>query len=225
MTAPTYPRIAHLVAGRGSRDDLTLDSSQIEDLLSSEVVVEEKIDGANVTISAGTNGYPRAGLRSGDDSLDRGRQLGPLRAWLSEHESPLRDVLEDWAAIYGEWMLVTHTVNYDRLPSYLVVLDLWKEDAGFATVDERDDACRRAGLYVPPRLWRGSPGNLARVEGLLGESCWGPGLAEGLVVRRVGRGEPRLAKLVRPGFDRVDDADWRAGRPRNRLAEGQVSWR
>jgi hypothetical protein len=222
---PPYPRVAHLVGGRGSRDDLILDAASVSDLLGSDVVVEEKIDGANVAIWAAREGQPEVGLRGGSDAMDRAGQRGPLKAWVAQHEQAVRAILDRGWAVYAEWLLLTHTVAYDRLPSYLVVLDLWREGEGFASVEERDAIAAAAGLCVPPELWRGVPGSLNRIEALLGTSVWGLGRAEGLVVRRAGSGEPRLAKLVRAGFDRIADEAWTGGRPRNRLVEGQVSWR
>lgn len=225
MSAPLpYPRVAHLVPGRGSRDDLVLSDAEVTDLLGGEVVVEEKLDGANVTIWVGKHGRVEGALRGGPDAMDRSGQRGPLRAWVATHEPALRAVLSEWAVLYGEWLLLTHTVAYEGLPSYLAALDLWRE-GGFADVVERDRVAARAGLVVPPEVWRGVPAQVAKVEGLLGNSAWGSSPAEGLVVRRVGVGEPRLAKLVRTGFDHLNDEGWRAGRPRNRLAEGEASWR
>jgi hypothetical protein len=192
-------------------------------MLASEVVVEEKVDGANVTLWL-EGDRVRCALRAGVEAMDRAGQLGPLRAWVAGHDGPLREVLGSVTAMYAEWMLLSHTVVYDRLPSYLVVLDLWRVEDGFVPVDDRDAMCRAPDLVTPPVVWRGTPGTVERVERLFGPSSWSPQPVEGLVLRRLATGEPRLAKLVHAGFDRVDDEAWRRGRPRNRLAE-EASWR
>ncbi len=226
MTAPpAYPRVAHLVPGRGTRDDLVLGPTEVTDFLAQPVVVEEKLDGANVVVWMEADQVTCA-LRSGPGAMDRAGQLGPLRAWLAQHDEPLRSVLAGDAALYGEWLLLTHSVAYDRLPAYLVALDLWRAESCFAGVDERNRALGDAGLAAPPELWRGVPGTAAAVEGLMGPSTWGPQLMEGVVVRTLHGGAPRLAKLIRAGFDRLDDDSWRQGRrPRNRLADQEASWR
>lgn len=224
MTPPPYPRIPHLVSGRGTRDDLVLDASSVRELLSHEAVAEEKLDGANVAVWKGSDGRPTAALRGGPEAPDRTGQRGQLRAWTAAHDLQLDAVLDDWPVLFGEWMLLTHTVAYSHLPSYFVALDLWRDGGGFAEVDARNAICRDAGLNVPPELWRGVPGRIEFLEGLLGCSTWGDERAEGIVVRRVGAGEPRLAKLVRSGFAGIDDHTWRSGRPRNQLEAGQVSW-
>lgn len=225
MNPTPYPRIPHLVEDRGSRDDLVLRPDQVRSLLQREVVVEEKLDGANVVLWL-EDGWVQAATRGGPGASDRAGQLGPLRAWTAQHADALRNVLLQGASVlYGEWLLLSHTVTYDRLPSFLVVLDLLLVDGAFAGVDERDERCGGAGLHTPPLLARGVLGGVAAVEALLGQSAVGSGPAEGLIMRAVDGRPPRLAKLVRPGFDRLGDESWRAGRPRNRLADWEGSWR
>jgi hypothetical protein len=224
MTAPPpYIRVAHLAPGRGSRDDVMLDTNEVDGMLASDVTVEEKLDGANVVVWVGADGRLESELRSGEGSLDRAGQRGPLRAWIAAHEPAIRHALFGWDAMYGEWLLLTHTVSYDRLPAYLVVLDLWTP-TGWAPPGERDRICRSSGLSTPPQVWSGVPGTLAAVEALVDTSAWGDEPMEGLIVRRQSPGEPRLAKLVRAGFDRTGDDEWRAGRPHNRLMAGEASW-
>ncbi len=220
---PPYPRIPHLVGGRGTKDDLVLAPERLASLLGQPVLVEEKIDGANVVLWI-EGGTIEVALRAGPGAMDRAGQLGPLRAWTATSDDMLRQVLVDGAALYAEWLLLTHSSAYDRLPSYIVVLDLWRPESGFLPVGERDSACASAGLITPPPVWTGVPGSIASVEKLLGPSAWGPAVAEGLVIRSLA--DPGLrAKLVPAGFRRLDDDEWRRGRPRNRLVPEGASWR
>jgi hypothetical protein len=218
---PPYPRIPHLVAGRGTADDLVLAAPAVATLLGAPALVEEKVDGANVVLWM-DDGRVESALRSGQGAMDRAGQLGPLRAWAAEHDGALRTVLGEDRALYAEWLLLTHSSAYDRLPAYLVALDLWRPATGFLPVAERDSACAGAGLTTPPHVWTGVAGTVDGVERLLGPAAWGAGPAEGLVVRSLA--DPALrAKMVPVGFRRLNDDEWRSGRPRNRLAEG-VSW-
>jgi hypothetical protein len=205
---PPYPRLAHLVPGRGTRDDLVLGPAEVAALLSAPVAVEEKLDGANVVVWM-DGGRVECALRAGPGAMDRAGQLGPLRAWLAHHDEDVRRLLADGIALYAEWLLLTHTVAYDRLPAYLVALDVWRPESGLLAVDERNSRCAAAGLTTPPELWRGVPGRLEVVERLLGPSGWGPEPMEGLVVRSL-EAPPRMAKVVRP---------------RNRLVDQEASWR
>lgn len=221
---PAYPRIAHLVPGRGSRDDLVMGAGEVADLLGQPVVVEEKIDGANVVVWM-EGGEVSCALRSGPGAMDRAGQLGPLRAWLAQHDDEVRAAVAGGAALYGEWLLLAHTVPYDRLPAYLAALDLWRAESGFAGVDERNRTCRAAGLSTPPELWRGVPGRRQAVEDLMGVSVWGDQPMEGVVIRSL-EDPNRRAKVLRSGFQRLDDEAWKKGRrPRNRLADQEASWR
>jgi ATP-dependent RNA circularization protein (DNA/RNA ligase family) len=214
----------HLVPGRGTRDDLLLLPEQVATLLAREVVVEEKLDGANVVVWCEGHRVECA-LRAGPGAADRAGQLGPLKAWAAERTDILRQLLVRDLALYGEWLYLTHTVAYDQLPSYFVGLDLRRPDGSFLTVDERTAACEAAGVAVPPELWRGTAHDLGGIEGLLGMSRYGSAPGEGIVVRTVDGSEPRAAKLLRPQFTRLPDDAWAAGRPRNRLADGETAWR
>jgi ATP-dependent RNA circularization protein (DNA/RNA ligase family) len=192
--------------------------------LARPVVVEEKLDGANVALWV-ADGRVEYALRSGPGAADRAGQLGPLRAWVGERSDELRLLLEGDLALYADWLYLTHTVAYERLPSYLIALDLRRPDGSFLTVDERTTACAEAQLSVPAELWRGVAGRVETVDRLVGPSRYGDAPAEGVVVRAVDVAEPRLAKLVRSGFDRLSDEVWAGGRPRNRLAGREASWR
>jgi hypothetical protein len=218
-----YPRIAHLIGGRGTKDDRTLETVQLDQLMAKEVVVEEKLDGANVVLWA-TDHRVECALRSGPGGIDRAGQLGPLRAWVAERTGRLRELLADGCVLYAEWLYIVHTVHYVSLPSYLVALDLRLPDCSFLAPDARTEACRAVGLPVPPELWRGVPGRVATLEALLGQSRWGPETAEGIVIRTVDGTEPRIAKLLRSGFNPLKDDDWKRSRPHNTLADREASW-
>lgn len=223
MTPPPYPRIPHVVAGRGTRDDLVLGDADRAALLGRPVVVEEKLDGANVMLWC-QDGWIACAGRSGPDGQDRAGQIGPLRAWAAEHVDQLRPLVEHGAVLYAEWLLLTHSIAYDRLPSYLVGLDLRAPGGVFAPVDERNRRLGDAGIALPPELFRGVPGTVERIEALLSQpSRVGSAPVEGVVIRSLGGREPRLAKLLAPGFAVRSDDQWQRGRPRNQLEE--ASWR
>jgi hypothetical protein len=223
MTPPPYPRIAHLLPGRGTRDDLELSVSERHVFLQRPVVVEEKLDGANVALWW-QDGWIACAGRSGPDGQDRARQLGPLRAWAAEHVDQLRPVLTDDVVLYAEWLLLTHAVAYDRLPSYLVGLDLRLAGGTFATVDERNGRLDAAGVSRPPELFRGVLGSLERLETILtATSRVGSAPIEGVVVRTLDGREPRVAKALARGFAPVSDDEWQGGRPRNRVVAS--TWR
>jgi hypothetical protein len=221
---PPYPRIPHLAPGRGSNDDRVLDPPVARALLVREALVEEKLDGANVMLWV-HDGIVQCSLRSGPDGRDRAGQLGPLRAWIGEHYWELAKLLSEGRVLYAEWLLVRHTVVYDRLPAYLVGLDVLVPEVGFLGVDARDRLIHDAGLTVPPALLRGVPGSLQTLEELMERSSFGEEPMEGVIVRPLDGQPPHAAKLIRAGFEPIADAEWRRGRPRNLLAAREASWR
>jgi RNA ligase len=216
---PPYPRMPYLVGDASADTDQVLPAGSVATFLDEDVVVEEKLDGANVTlwIDDDESTVQVAG-RAGPGAMDRGAQLGPLRAWAAHHADQVRALLDGGWALYAEWLWRTHGVYYDDLPDYLVGIDLWHPDEGFADLGDRDRRLEAAGLARPPALYLGALKSLQALEALLPDpSRWSSRPAEGLVVRRLlPAGEPRLAKYIAPTFSPRSDQAWKRGRTRNR---------
>lgn len=160
---------------------------------------------------------PAGGIARRARRKDRGHQLGPLRARLDRQYEILRPLLDGGLALYAEWLWLSHTIHYDRLPDHLVVLDIRRPDTGFVTLPERDELCRRAGLVGPPRLFSGVLRTAGTLLALIGSSTFGSTPMEGVVLRR---DDGQACKVVRPGFVRAGDD--RIGRHRNALVRGVV---
>ncbi len=208
-----------MVARGDVGDDRAVTPEALARLLTEPVVVEEKLDGANVSIWLDASGWPQVTSRSGKAHGDRGGQLGRVNAWVGERAEALRSLLGDGSEVaYGEWLARTHSVEYDALPDWLVILDIWDPDRGYASTAERDRRAHAAGLATPPVLFRGRLGSLAALTALHDQSCVGSGPAEGLVVRieRNGRLDAR-AKWLSPDFIRKTDAAWKTDTRMNRL--------
>lgn len=215
---PPYPRIPYLWApsADGVGDgDRTVDPADVAHWFVQPLVVEEKVDGANVSVWL-EEGRVRVASRGGLDAMDRGRQLGRLRAWASERDRRLRPLLSQGHILYGEWLWVTHGTEYQSLPDWLVVLDLWTPAAGFLGVGERDHQAAAAGLVVPPLRFHGVLGSERRLRALLGRGLWTTGPAEGLVLRAE---DGQRCKVVNPAYYRLRDVEWNPDR-HNALAAG-----
>ena len=153
--------------------------------------------------------------RGGADAMDRAGQLGRLRAWAAERLPDLTVLLDDGWVLYGEWLWLRHGVAYDAAPDWLVALDLWRPDRGFAALADRDERCAAASLVLPPTLFTGVLGDRRTLEDLIGAFRLAhDAAAEGVVVRRA---DGQRCKVVRSGFVRRDDADWSGAREHNRL--------
>lgn len=206
-----YPRIPYLAnhVDAGANDAI-LDAKGALAALAAAERIEEKLDGANVMIWWDDDG-PRVASRGGAGAMDRAGQLGPLRAWASKHRDAIRALASDGTVIFGEWLWFVHSLSYDALPDFLVVLDLWSPYGGWLAASNRDEACSAWALTVPPVVALGPVTSFAALSALTDRSSWRSGPMEGVVVRA--RHEPRLSKWVRPDFRRF--TDWPVPHTRN----------
>jgi ATP-dependent RNA circularization protein (DNA/RNA ligase family) len=120
---PHTPHIAWL--GQGApRDDKVLSPAEVKALLSDEVVVEEKLDGANLGLSLDEDGNVRAQNRGQYLAEPHAGQFARLPAWLMQHGEALRSVLNRDLIVFGEWCAARHALDYTDLPDWFVVFDV-----------------------------------------------------------------------------------------------------
>ena len=89
-------------------------------VLAGELVVEEKLDGANLGLSLAPDGRLRAQNRGQYLYEPHAGQFARLPAWLAQHESGLRGVLSPELILFGEWCALTHSIAYTALPDWFV---------------------------------------------------------------------------------------------------------
>lgn len=215
---PPYPRIPRLQGP--SEGDLLVPAADRAAWLRDPVVVEEKLDGANVAVWFDDEGRVQVSGRGGLGAMDRAGQLGRLRAWAAERTVRLDELLGSGTALYGEWLWMEHSVPYDLLPDYLMVLDLWSPTAGFHPVDVRNAQAASSGLFTPPVVHAGPAGDLTKLSDLSRRSAFRRGPAEGVVLRRehIDGGFDRC-KWVRDDFARKPDDGWQGRLEHNRLSK------
>lgn len=221
MTRAPYPRVPQLAPGPGvGKDDLVLSDVERLSLLGNPLRVEEKLDGANLSIALSRAGAPVVATRGGEKTSDRGGHLGRARAWAGERADVLRELLGDGRVVYGEWLLTTHGVRYGALPDLFVAFDLLDASAEWVPVRERDEALDASGIARPPVLADLPRAEIEELDALLGPSAYGAERAEGILVRSlVSRADvPRLAKRRAVGVARVRDDGFGPGRRENALA-------
>lgn len=224
---PRTPHLAWLGAG-APRDDKVLSPEDAAELLSHSVVVEEKVDGANLGISLGDHEELRVQNRGSFLSWDSLHpQFKPLPRWLGIHRHVLTDGLRSNLILFGEWCYATHSVHYTRLPDWFLAFDVYDRAAGkFWSVERRNAFAAEMGLATVPLLARGKF-NAANIKQRLGPSRLTDGPAEGIYVRsESGSFLERRAKLVRAEFTQAITEHWSraAIRPNRRsTAEGTVA--
>lgn len=222
---PHTPHLAWLGDGE-PRDDKVMAKADVEAFLATDVVVEEKVDGANLGFSLSPAGELRAQNRGQYLHPPYAGQFARLAAWLSTHAETIRDVLmanpSGGLMLFGEWCTAKHSLVYDRLPDWFLLFDVY-ETAGkmFWSSSRRDSLAQRLGMATVPRLAAGRY-TLSQLKAMLNgqPSRLRSGALEGVVMRRESPTEClQRAKLVRADFAQGIDDHWRS-RPIewNRLA-------
>lgn len=207
---PDYPRTCHLPWNpNATRDDLIASEDECRIIFeSARTQVTEKVDGANVGMAKGPI------IRNRNHILHKGytartaakKQFAPIWNWYYEH-AHLFDELERLApgtSVFGEWMLATHSVEYDVLPSYLLAFDLYDYQAErFVDPFEARGIMVAAGFTVVPELLSGPVADYGQLEALLGQRSpfSSTDLREGAYIKvGDGRWVTHRFKMVRHGF-------------------------
>ena len=83
-----FPQTAHIawLGSQDLRDDKLLTPAEVEELLDGEVLVEEKVDGANIGFSLDPSGELRVQNRGSYLQRPFHGQFSRLGSWLGEHE-------------------------------------------------------------------------------------------------------------------------------------------
>lgn len=208
-----YPRTHHLAGSRLGPGDQDLEQIPLSHLLILDVVVEEKLDGANCALSFDDQGVLQ--LQSRGHFLTGGpreRQFELFKAWAHRHSADFWEVLGTRYVVYGEWTYAKHTVFYDRLPHYFHEFDvLDTERMEFLDTPRRAALLRSLPIVSVPVLylgkgealaspanmvvrsryksedWKGALGRHAETANLNAERVWSEtdssDLAEGLYIK------------------------------------------
>jgi hypothetical protein len=218
-----FPKTSHLLwlSPQAVRDDKVMSHVEAETFLSSgEIVVEEKVDGANLGLSFDEAGRLRAQNRGNHLEGRLTGQWQQLRGWLARHEAAWRQHLPPGAILFGEWCYAQHSMAYTRLPDWFLGFDVLDASNRFWSTRRRDALLSVVGLSSIQCVARGRF-TLRELQAMLSEpSAFGDGPVEGLYLRREDdEWLLKRAKLVRPEFIQAIDAHWSCGLLRaNRLA-------
>lgn len=210
-----FPHTPHLVwLGKDCpRDDKVLSTEEVRALLGSEVVVEEKLDGANLGFSVGADGSIRAQNRGSYLHKPYPAQFARLDDWLARHEDRLFDLLGEHLVAFGEWCAARHTLDYDALPDWWLMFDVYdRRELRFWSTSRRNALATKLGVVRVPRLHHGRTSlDQLRTWIATDHSHFRAGGIEGVVVRRENTDWLLdRAKLVHPGFTQAIGDHWRS---------------
>ena len=223
---PHTPHIAWLAHG-APRDDKVLSPQEATELLRVDVVVEEKLDRANLGFSLSPEGELRAQNRGQYLHAPLAGQFARLPDWRALHADKLRAELaqatQSNLMLFGEWCAARHSLDYDHLPDWFLLFDVYDRTQGrFWSASRRNALAATLGLATVPQLLQGKC-TLQRLKDLLSNqhSQFRQGTLEGVVIRRESADwcEAR-AKLVRPDFTQTITEHW----SRRRMEWNRLGW-
>ena len=170
-----YPRTKHLEGSRLGPGDEDLSQTPFSAIFGKNIIIEEKIDGANAAISFDSEGNLK--LQSRGHFLiggHREKHYNLLKQWANLYQDVFFDTLGTRYIMYGEWMYAKHTVFYDALPSYFMEFDIYdKEERVFLDTDNRRRLTSKMGIISSvPVLDRGRFSRKEPILGLIGHSLY-----------------------------------------------------
>jgi len=167
-----YPRTPHLQGSRLQPGDEDLSQRPFSDIAGRNVVLEEKIDGANSAISFSEDGELR--LQSRGHFLTGGyreRHYDLLKQWAAVQQEKLYKVLGRRYIMYGEWMYAKHSIYYDLLPHYFMEFDVLDRETGmFLDTPSRHELLKNLPVSHVPVLASGVFKNMEEILKHLGDS-------------------------------------------------------
>ena len=196
-------------------------ASEQNEFLCHKLVVEEKIDGANLGISFDSDGNIRAQNRGAYLELPGLGQWKKLAEWLAPKTDTFFEHLFDRYILFGEWCYAKHTVFYERLPDWFLGFDIYDREAGrFLSCSRRDEFFRTIRICPVPII-RCGHFTLSELSELLLQSMLGDHPAEGIYLRS-DRGDwlVQKAKLVCPAFVQSVEQHW----SRKNIEPNRLKW-
>ncbi|HHC6506083.1 TPA: RNA ligase family protein [Vibrio parahaemolyticus] len=202
---PSTPHITWLGHEQAPREDKMLSPELVRRLLADEIVVEEKLDGANIGFSLGMGGELLVQNRGQYLTEPYTGQFSKLSKWLAQHAESLIYNLSPNLIIFGEWCAARHSLDYSRLPDLFLMFDVYdRSKKHFWSVSKRDRLAHEIGLSVVPRVGVFFSTSLPELENLVKNTPskfrFGKSM-EGIILRKDSTDLCEIrAKLVRADF-------------------------
>jgi hypothetical protein len=167
-----YPRTQHIQGSKLQKGDEDLAAVPFISLSDKNVVIEEKMDGANCAISYGEDA--KLLLQSRGHYLVGGageKHFNLFKQWASTHAECLYDVLGSRYVCYGEWLFAKHTIFYDLLPHFFLEFDIYDRETGvFLSTPRRIELLRELPVFSVRVLFSGELASYQEMASLVGPS-------------------------------------------------------
>lgn len=152
-----YPRTKHIKGSNIQHGDEDLKQISFNEIKNKYLVIEEKIDGANVAVSF--SNQKELLLQSRGHYLTGGyreHHYNLFKQWANIHSEALFKILNTRYIMYGEWMYAKHAIYYDNLPHYFLEFDIYdKETNKFLDTETRHKMLKNSPVVSVPVLGSG----------------------------------------------------------------------
>jgi hypothetical protein len=200
FTRQRYPRTLHLPwSGSRTDDDKVLKS--VAHFQGKEIVVTEKCDGENTTM---TREYIHA--RSPDAS-DRSDTMRRSRSWVRQLHARISHEIPEGYRFCGENVYATHSIAYESLPGYFLLFAVFNERGEVLAWQDTKEWAQLLEIPTVPVLYQ-DVWDEGKVRECENRPSFGD-VSEGYVVRlessfQAGDFARSVAKFVRPNHVQTD---------------------
>jgi len=152
------------------------------------IVIQEKIDGANLSIRFNPERDSIASFGR-EDRLSLGNSMRGAWEWSQRLEKDtVKSILGDKLLLFGEW-LCPHTILYpEERYQTAYFYDVWDlENQHYLHQDEVESIVNQLGLNYVPVLYKGKFISWDHVKSFIGQTALGGSQGEGVVVKNMTR--------------------------------------
>jgi len=205
---PSTPHLANLGASP-IRGDKVFSDQERDVFLSHEIIVEEKVDGANLGMSFDYNGNIQLQNRGSIISEPYIGQWKKISDWLERNSDRLFDAIGAQFILFGEWCYAKHSIEYIKLPDWFIGFDVFDlSSRKFLATKHRDELLNLAKIPIIAEFAWGRF-QLEELLHIMNASSYSEHPCEGLYLRiDDGKWLTNRAKLVRPEFVQAINTHW-----------------
>lgn len=183
-------------------------------LFQSNVVVSEKMDGANVGIIGTKSGFRLQKRRSLIGESEH-KNFNEFVKWSETHKDQLKKIPNGYI-FYGEWLYQRNVVYYDNLPDYFLAFAVWDGEE-YVKLRRLQKLCFTYDLWWVPILGIGKHARSTVVdEAMLEQSEYSTSeTSEGIIV--FNHKQQLFGKIVRREYVKdkfSDDSPWSKDNPK-----------
>ena len=214
-----FVRTGHLMnLGAATDDDFLVSFNSTNH--TPNVIITEKVDGANMGFTLSPDRQLLVQNRSHYITSNAHAQFRPLHPWVEAHREGLYSVLDrdesfpERYILYGEWLVATHSIPYTRLPDRFLAFDLYDRlTHTWADRDSLERLLEGTNISLVPIMYHGPrPADNVLKAMVHRPSQFYDGPVEGIYIKEEQNGQViNRGKIVRSDFTAGITEHWDKG--------------